>query len=66
MTEYIRSVFEGCNVEIKFRDGTVVSGKVLKIDGSAHNGFGNLLLADGTLVRGSYILTVTKDNHEAR
>jgi small nuclear ribonucleoprotein (snRNP)-like protein len=44
------------HVAIKLREGPVIEGKLIHIDISQkHNGIGNLILADRTIIRGSYV-----------
>jgi small nuclear ribonucleoprotein (snRNP)-like protein len=52
----LRRFFEGSHVQVKLRDGTVIEGKLLRIDGNLkHNGLGNLILEGPVLIRGSSI-----------
>jgi len=51
----IRS-FLNKNVSVKVKEGFTVEGMLLHVDGSQkHNGIGNLILSDKTIIRGSHV-----------
>ena len=46
-------------VSVKVKEGFAIEGVLIHVDGSQkHNGIGNLILSNGTVVRGSSVLHV--------
>jgi len=52
----IRNFFLNKHVSVKLREGFTIEGTLIHVDSSQkHNGIGNLILADKTIIRGSHV-----------
>jgi len=47
------------HVSVKVKEGFTVEGTLVHVDNSQkHNGIGNLILANGTIIRASHVLHI--------